>query len=1205
MKKQTTTKIILGLIIFALFVSMSPVFSITAKAATDSSMSDLYSNPNQSNSENPYKVTAAKVLKSGVLQSVIGCTGVVNKISTWMAKFLQSPAKQAAAAAANLLTLREQLISSCASVKAGAKTGAGITPFVNNLTDTVSVIFSKLNIPLGGTDLTDAQKTDKIKACKDQISSTDDKALAELKKQTDQETEANFRSQCLDGIAITLAKNQLTAMTRSAVNWVNSGYGGNPFFVQSMTNLTNGIERNVLETGIDVLLTPDNQSPYARDFAKSAVTGYDSGRGLGSSSLNFLSGLQSDLGAFVTDPKSYYTNEQLGDAQATRTALQRAQDANNAFANDFATGGWNGWLALTQRDQNNPLGYTMLASQNLADTQARQITQKNNELAQNNGFLNQKVCIKWQVYNENGSPKISQKYINWQKDSIGSMTGSLTGPVSTMPDMFEYTTTKPATCYKAGGECCAPEEAGGWKNITPGSIIKDKTTNYLNSPERQLELAKTINDSLNALFSILISKLESGGLSGLSDNAISTANWTDSLNGLSSNSIDSGYGGSSAYDNNGAYDNFNLTRDLGNNYVYNDIYKGGDWDAKNNIILTDPNKGGKMSLGYLPPVYKNNSGKNEDLITSNIYWEVTTPGNVELVENGYNGWEVGDRAFWDGSSWQNWKCQAPHINVEQECSVGRTACINASHDENYCQQAYYACIQEKNRKNDNKCTNQLNPIKKRGVIQVQKDYLVAAKEILKVLPNVMPKLGELDYCLPGPNPNYKVNSTDAQGAFSDWVGSLFVGQKGSSSDIIATSDRPGTRIYDNLLNTYSDTPNVLKTVLSYIQELSTDFNGSIIDGGFMKDYRTREMEYSINYTSNYQFNNFYEAFDKMMDKLYFKNMTSKYLEYENRPLDMNLDKNPAYIPMSEAGLNLTKDIVYYNDEVSKSIADYKDTITQTQLNISKLEPIKVEVSQIIKAAQDRRDAKLLEKIKKDKCDAEYKQCTTAVNNNEAVSFNIIPKAEAALSTQCDEKYKVCMAKPVSDADKLAYKTKYAGCLEEENIKFFDVEDITGKAVVDPERCNNGIDDDLDGLIDAKDPDCQSNNNNNTGNNNGNGGGAFVPHCVQGAQINNNPSEQETDNCVGRTEGLCTSSIYYHLNKGSLCEWVTENSSPVVTTSLYGCVIDPNAQIKNVNGYQNNLNCFKRTREQCTSATPYSTFYYNNNNRYTCKLNPVQ
>ena len=56
-------------------------------------------------------------------------------------------------------------------------------------------------------------------------------------------------------------------------------------------------------------------------------------------------------------------------------------------------------------------------------------------------------------------------------------------------------------------------------------------------------------------------------------------------------------------------------------------------------------------------------------------------------------------------------------------------------------------------------------ITKKGIIQIEHDYIKAAKESVLVLDKVVPAIGKLDYCIPGPNPNWKTNSLDAVDAY--------------------------------------------------------------------------------------------------------------------------------------------------------------------------------------------------------------------------------------------------------------------------------------------------------------------------------------------------------------------------------------------------------------------------------------------------------
>jgi hypothetical protein len=1064
-KEKTKMKIISKLIIFIL------VFSFFQFAS--SAQAGIYDNPNQSNAKNPYKFKVSDVVNSNLLTHVVGCTGVVNKVSGWMVGFVQSPAKKTQETADKLERWKDKLKASCANVKAGAEAVGGAIPFVNDAVKSIDTVLSqiKTSVPSGGVSSalgpgaisapagvqkpqTPKGSAESVKACQDQIESADPKVLEEIRKQTIKDNERDLKEQCFDGIAITLAKNQLTAMTRSMMNWVNSGYGGNPFFVQNMQNFTNNIEKNVLETGIDILLSPSNKSPYASDFARSTIKAK---RGVVSGSANFLGTLQSDLENFVSDEKSYYTNDQLGDAQDTRDALQRAKDANRAFENDFSTGGWGAWLALTQKDQNNPLGFSMLANQYLSEVETTRVNEVKDELAQNNGFLSQKTCVEWAVYDEEGHRVPKYK-------SPSSLPG--------ISDSGELATTKIQP--NSGTINCT-----NYKTITPGSIIRDKTTSYLNSPERQLELAKTINDSLNALFSILISKLEEEGLSGLSDsnNVDTTSNWVDKMNVAS---VD----GNTPYNNNGAYDGFNLVRDLGNTYYHVTLTNHGTWNAKTNITTDNNNK---ILYPDLAPGYYNDDNKFVPY-TDNPYYTVTTEGNTQLMLEGYNGWKVGDRAFWNGSAWQNWKKGIP------------------------------------------------NPIKNRGVIQIQQDYIVAAKEILKVLPSIMPNLGELDYCIPGPNPSYETNSTDAQTAYENWLGSMYVGP------IDNTNERFGVRIhqpanaipgvgdgdhgtengsstYDILTNIYSDNPNIWPTLttfqfdsynppsnptipsfdsislyikqFSYIcdttngnTDCSTDYlwanNGNMNkeDNGSMdgkKAARDRYQEFATK-----MFGDFYANFGKKMNDLYFNNMTSKYREYESdtKPTE----NNPEYIPMAINGLDLTKNMLFYNDDISKVTEDYATSINLTKVNITKLEPIKTEVSQIILAAQARRDARLLEQINKVN--------QTALNNCKEAQTDCDNQTENV--AQCLAEYNSCIEKAVTSGSILSkeeYLTKYASCLEEEKIQVFDADTIEGTNS-EAGKCTNKIDDDLDGLIDRLDPDCASSSGDSSGSGSGTSTGSL-------------------------------------------------------------------------------------------------------------------
>ncbi|MFA6392779.1 MAG: hypothetical protein WCW54_01690 [Candidatus Paceibacterota bacterium] len=955
MKKQTITKIISPLIVSVVLLAFVLPISYLNAATSAGSNASLYSNPNQSSPNNPYRFKVSDVVNPQMLTSVVGCTGVVNKTAKFMTAMVGSPEERAAQIKVQKDAVIKLANNTCVAIKAGIQLIAGTTPVVNNLTD--------------------AAKTtaEKVKFCEAYTRTNDPESGYTLAKILEEEKAKKMKDDCFDGIAITLAKNQLTAMARSTMNWVNSGYGGNPLFVQNMRNLTYNIEKNVVETGIDIMLAPKNANPYAADFARSTINS----QGIVSSSSRFLGGLQSDLGNFISNPKSYYSDKQLTEAEKTQQALRNAQDANNAFARDFSLGGWNGWLALTQREKNNPLGFNMLANQYLSDMQTQVVSDQKAEIAQNNGFMSQKECIWWY--------RIDTKTNDWLYQEVGDANEG----GGTHQERVQ--TQNPTDAERKKPNSCAKE-----KIITPGSLIKDKVGNYLNSPDRQLELVKTINDGLNVLFSALISKLQSGGLTSLSDSAVATS-WTDNMNTLK---------GGTTYDNNGAYDGFNLTRDLGNTYIHSATTNLGTWNANTNkatlsgdAIKVYP-KDINITIGLYPSTapeiytYNNETKIKELAYPVNPFYTVTVAGKTKLMTDGYNGWEVGDRAFWDGSAWQNWK------------------------------------------------KGQQSPIAKRGVIQLQQDYIVAAKEVLGVLPKVMTSLGELDYCIPGPNPSYKTNSTDAQSAYQDWVNSIYTGplNQGDIDRLEWKIDREDSTTYKNLSKIFDNNKNVWKQIadsnaVAWFLNYFGPFTGTKNEGtnsyvwksGVKFNEAVKLQKFITDYTNSYLFQNFYEVFDKMMNKVYFNNMTREYNDTETSIREI---KNPSYVPMAQNGLDFTKDILYYNDQTSQKIQEYTDAVAQAKINIAKLQPIRDEVSGIIKAAQDRRDANLVK-----------------ILNDEATRTGgkVLTKAQ--------------------------YDAKYASCLQEEDIQVFDADGILGRGSKAEENCNDGIDNDLNGLTDAQDPAC--------------------------------------------------------------------------------------------------------------------------------------
>jgi len=994
MKKQILIKIISKVIIFSFAVFFLQTFlPLQASAAALN-----WDNPNK-NGNNPYKFKPQDVLNSQLIMQVVGCTGVVDKVSAAVVGFVQGKAGAAAAKALKDKTTDEivkKAIAACQASKKGAMSGAATIPNLS-LTDVVNM-----------TD------------CKPITKTADGKTLNELITTRQAEAASKTREECFNGIAVTLAKNQLTAMTRYTMNWVNTGFSGNPMYVQDAISLSNNIEKDTLENGINTLIDPDNAYPYGNYFSKSMINTYYGGANANYGAMNLLGNMTSTLGSFITDPTSYKDTKTL-------TPAEKAKRANDRFANDFATGGWNGWLGLTQNEKNNPLGFSMKVSQILTDaaTQKQQATK--DEVTQNNGFLSQKKCTSWQWNDKDGKP-IKEK---------GAAVGNLMA-MDTYVIKPDRSTTVPNT------DVCVSYEV-----VTPGSLIKDKISTYVNSPERQLELAKTINDSLNSLFTALISKFQNQGLSSISSEKYQYTNTGDGMSGLGMDNIDMSSDGKGAGYSNGSFD---LTHDLGNQFIHG--YKKdkiGDWNAKTNTP--------KLSVN-LAPVMADGTPWGP-----NVYYLVKGAGKTKLFENGYNNWEEGDRAFWNGTEWQNWK----KTTVDKNTGV----IINT------------------------------NPIEKRGVIQIQKDFVVAAKELLMNLPGIMPKIGELDYCIPGPNPMWNIGSSETSTLFSDYANSITAEfKKGklfrrkSNTYSIAKAGDPE---YDDYYNVFKDTSykwweNVTKT--DYWNRLLAYGNMGTVKGSAAKLDRIQKGidDYLEKIgTDTKVFNDVYNTY---IEKVYGATspMQTEFLQREDIP---DLIPNPVWLPMASEGLAITKNIVAYNDDIITTADGYKDAIIDANSNVSKLNQIKSEVSAIIKAAQTRRDAKLLK-----------------ILNDDAVANKTAVLTEAQ------------------------YREKYKSCLKEEEIVYYDDLSIMGTATSEKDRCNDGLDNDLNGLIDERDPACSN----------------FKPYvapnnyaCVNDFSedgtgetfmqddTNNETIPDDTDPCTQRTAGNCTTNLYYSGGLGLKCK----------------------------------------------------------------------
>ena len=919
---------------YALFAILAVFFSQIIFTQTSAAPVIDWENPTKTGKIEPYKFKTSDVLNSDLMMQVVGCTDIVNKVSLAITKFSSGVFDTFTKA----LTKegREEIKEKVCGIL------SGVAQMTAGPTDGAS----------GGGNITNALK-DFIKCDETQKTKATTSEKAADKDSKDKEEAQRKMEQCFNGIAYTLAKNQLTSMARYAITWVNTGFGGDPFFVTNTQDLLNSIESRVLNEAINKLdsaLADRGPYPYSRAFSRSLV----SNNRLKNKGMGALLDLKSTMVNFITDPESY----------ANLSELEKANRAIDLFHKDFHSGGWDAWMAFTQNEANNPIGYQMLAGDIIEQEKEEKTTETKEELQKNNGFLDQKIC---KQYDYNREDEVNEEIMNME------LAPDYT---DVSPAKTAESTPKPKVCIK-------------WETVTPGSLIKDKISYYLNSPERQLEMADTINETLNAVFTILLSKLADQGLSSLTAEkyVYSDSEMMDTGGERNLSLI----GGSNSYQDG----NFNLVRDLGNRYNYNYTNKSklGTWNVSTNTAKRPDGSTEKLVKNIGPIVIDANK---DILYPINVYYEVTVPGKISLSDSGYSGWEVGDRAFWDGQTWQNWKCGP--LNKEGEC------------------------------------TNKKHPIAKRGVIQIQQDYKIAAKELLQNLPSVMPKLGELDYCIPGPNLAWDINYSEAIRAFSDYAYSLSTDYKTGS---FFTRDSTTFKIAQEGEDFYDNYYNIFKGTLSFwekVKQTQTWINLNELGGKgeVKKDVIEENLKELVNKELdlvNKNISTFRERYAEIIEGKYGQDglMQKQFFYREDREEPI---KNTAYLEIATVATPITKEIVQYNEDISNMTQEIKEAMVTTDSNIYKLQKIKDEVSKIIVTAQARRDKNMLKILNEEA---------------ERTGNSVLTEAQ--------------------------YKQKYERCLENENITFYDDLEIMKDSSTEAERCNDGLDNDWDGLVDSGDPDC--------------------------------------------------------------------------------------------------------------------------------------
>ncbi|MEO6536436.1 MAG: hypothetical protein ABIT47_01980 [Candidatus Paceibacterota bacterium] len=286
-------------------------------------------------------------------------------------------------------------------------------------------------------------------------------------------------SKILNGLAWTVAKLTIQSITRSTVNWINSGFNGSPAFVSDLqSNLKylgdsvaddffNQLNNTVVDsTGFNI------RSPFQDQINQKLRSAYyrETSGALGLSAY--------DLSGHSTDPKAFL-------------------DGN------FSQGGFNGFFSASQNPANNPFDAYKLASDQLWASIDVATKQRQSEIQNGQGFLS----WRGECPTSPSAAPTTSVIDTPNAPATGGRAGALAAANNAVSTALG---TKPVSLSKA-------EQCRNSPIRTPGSVIVGMMPKTLQSGLDSLQAADSINEVVGALMGQLVNKvLGSGGLSGAS-----------------------------------------------------------------------------------------------------------------------------------------------------------------------------------------------------------------------------------------------------------------------------------------------------------------------------------------------------------------------------------------------------------------------------------------------------------------------------------------------------------------------------------------------------------------------------------------------------------------------------------------------------------------------------------------------------------------
>jgi len=204
---------------------------------------------------------------------------------------------------------------------------------------------------------------------------------------TNAEVGAQVKEYLLDTVGSVVAKQVIIALTKSTVNWINNGFKGEPTFVRNPGAFAKSIAAEAAVDLIDSSLKncTKEQKKKATICNPFAIYGIIT-------TISAVKDFDGEKEKFLNNTS--WTLDKLG--------ILNPKD----FERNFNVGGWDGYLEQSYHPGNNPIGYILQSSEQIEKTAQKAVSEINEELKNNSGFLSIKKCVAYKSENYGEAPEV-------------------------------------------------------------------------------------------------------------------------------------------------------------------------------------------------------------------------------------------------------------------------------------------------------------------------------------------------------------------------------------------------------------------------------------------------------------------------------------------------------------------------------------------------------------------------------------------------------------------------------------------------------------------------------------------------------------------------------------------------------------------------------------------------------------------------------